>query len=511
MELNSLDVPRFQRKTVPAGNRLAGFAAIVKHFGMKIPVRRPTAVGEGHLKGGQKGQDGWRLLDARYWPGTTFAEHLEFALRHEDLDLLVIKKILEAAPAETVAAYVRSAPGGVNTRRAWFLYEWLLGKTLDLADLPKMNAVPLLDPAKYYASSGKPSSRHRVRNNLLGVAGSCAVIRRTEKLEALMAKGLGDKAQEIVGRTRAQLVMRAASFLLLADSRASFMIERESPMKSRLERWGRAVMEAGRHPLSLDEVMRLHDILIEDSRFVRPGLRTDGVFLGERDLDGDPLPEFVGARPADLPGLMADWLAANEAMRQSGIDPVLQAAATAFAFVYIHPFEDGNGRLHRCLIHHVLAERKFSPPGLLFPISAVMLDKIDRYRDVLRSHSGPLMDAIEWRTSSARNVEVLSDSADCYRYFDCTEAAEFLYECVERAVEKDLPEEIRFLRQRDEAARRVMERVEMPDDTAARLVRLIRENDGKLGKKRRENEFAKLSDEEARDIEAIVRDVYEED
>jgi hypothetical protein len=121
------------------------------------------------------------------------------------------------------------------------------------------------------------------------------------------------------------------------------------------------------------------------------------------------------------------------------------------------------------------------------------------------------MDAIEWRTSSARNVEVLGDSADRYRYFDCTEAAEFLYECVERAVEKDLPEEIRFLWQRDEAARRVMERVEMPDDTAARLVRLIRENDGTLGKKRRENEFATLSDEEARDIEAIVRDVYEED
>lgn len=511
MELTSLDVPRFQRKTVPAGNRLAGFAAIVKHFGLKFPVRRPAAVGEGHVKGGQKGQEGWRLLDARYWPGASFAEHLEFALRHEDLDLLLIKKIFEAAPVEEVEAYVRSAPLGANTRRAWFLFEWLLGKTLDIPDLPKANAVLLLDPKDYFTNAGKPSSRHRVRNNLLGVSGCCPVIRRTEKLERFLGKGLGEKAQEIVGRTRTQLVMRAASFLLLADSRASFMIERESPMKSRLERWGRAVMEAGRHPLSLEEVMRLHDILIEDSRFVKPGLRTEGVFLGERDLDGDPLPEFVGARPVDLPGLMADWLAANEAMRQSGIDAVLQAAATAFAFVYIHPFEDGNGRLHRCLIHHVLSERKFSPPGLLFPISAVMLDKIDRYRDVLRAHSGPLMDAIEWRASAARNVEVLSESADCYRYFDCTEAAEFLYECVERAVEKDLPEEIRFLRQRDEAARRVMERVEMPDDTAGRLVRLIRENEGRLGKKRRENEFSKLTDEEARDLEKIVRDVYEED
>jgi Fic family protein len=39
------------------------------------------------------------------------------------------------------------------------------------------------------------------------------------------------------------------------------------------------------------------------------------------------------------------------------------AAATAFGFVYVHPFQDGNGRIHRCLVHHVLAERKFTPPG----------------------------------------------------------------------------------------------------------------------------------------------------
>ena len=61
---------------------------------------------------------------------------------------------------------------------------------------------------------------------------------------------------------------------------------------------------------------------------------------------------------------------------------VLKAAASAFGFVYIHPFQDGNGRMHRCLIHHVLAERKFTPPGMVFPVSSVMLDRIDDYRAV---------------------------------------------------------------------------------------------------------------------------------
>jgi hypothetical protein len=45
-----------------------------------------------------------------------------------------------------------------------------------------------------------------------------------------------------------------------------------------------------------------------------------------------------------------------------------------------------------------------------------------------------------------RNIEVLNDTADLYRYFDCTDTAEFLYACVQRTVQFDLPREIDFLR-----------------------------------------------------------------
>jgi hypothetical protein len=54
-------------------------------------------------------------------------------------------------------------------------------------------------------------------------------------------------------------------------------------------------MQAGRNRITLDEIIRLHSVLIEDTRFVRAGLRPDGVFLGERDHLGDPLLEFIGA------------------------------------------------------------------------------------------------------------------------------------------------------------------------------------------------------------------------
>lgn len=499
----------FQENALPDGTKLAGWAALVHALSVNAPVRRPSCVSDKHVRGSQREEDPWHIFDKRYWPGDTFADHLSFALRHENIDLLILKRVFEAVPQADMEAFVRAAPSGIPARRAWFLYETLMGRTLDVPDAPNTPAINLLDPQEYFTGKPHLSKRHRVRDNLLGTGHFCPVIRRTKALMDFVARALATRATETVGRTGAHLVARAASFLLLADSRASFEIEGERAPRNRLERWGRAVLQAGKNKLTLQEILRLHSVLIEDTRFIQGGLRHGGVFLGERDHNGDPLPEFIGARPSDLVDLMAAMLDANDRMGDSALDPVLQAAATAFGFVYVHPFRDGNGRLHRCLIHHVLAERKFTPPGMVFPVSSVMLDRIDDYRTTLQAHSGPLMPFIDWRPTPDRNVEVLNETADLYRYFDCTVAAEFLYGCVQRTVERDLPQEIDYLRRHDEAMRRIMNTIDMPNNLAEDLIMFIRQNGGKLTKKRRESEFKKLTDDEVISLESIVRDTFE--
>ena len=512
MRLERIQTHTFQESLVPPGTKLVGWSALTQALSIQAPVRWPSCVSEKHVKGSRRETGNWRIFDQRYWPGDNFEDHLAFALRHETLDLLILKRIFDAmnkVDKRVIEAFVRATPTGAPNRRAWFFYEMLTGRLLDLPDAKEGATVDALGAATYFTGKARPSRRHRVRDNLLGTAHFCPILRRTATLEKFVAQELGNKASETIGHTRAQLMARAASFMLLADSRASFEIEGERPPRTRLERWGRAVLQAGKNALTLQEIIRLHNILIEDTRFVRAGMRPDGVFLGERDHEGDPLPEFIGAQPSDLDSLMGGMLEANGRMREGDLDPVLQAAVTAFGFVYIHPFQDGNGRLHRCLIHHVLAERKLTPPGMVFPVSSVMLDQIDQYRETLRDHSGPLMNFIEWRPTPERNVEVLNDTADLYRYFDCTKAAEFLYGCVERTVEHDLPREIDYLRRHDEALRRIMNTVEMPDSLAENLVFFIRQNKGKLGKKRRENEFAKLTEQEVTAIEAIVREEFE--
>ena len=120
------------------------------------------------------------------------------------------------------------------------------------------------------------------------------------------------------------------------------------------------------------------------------------------------------------------------------------------------------------------------------------------------------MEFIQWRPTPKRNVEVLNDTADLYRYYDCTAEAEFLFACVARTVDHDLPREIDYLQRYDEARRRIMDRVDMPDRLADDLILFIRQNKGRLSAKRRRKEFAALTDSEVLDIEAIIREAFAE-
>jgi hypothetical protein len=190
------------------------------------------------------------------------------------------------------------------------------------------------------------------------------------------------------------------------------------------------------------------------------------------------------------------------------LDAVIAAAMLAFGFVYIHPFEDGNGRIHRYLIHHILARRGYNPPGVHFPVSAAILTRIDEYRAVLESYSRRLLPVIAWQPTAANNVRVLNDTADFYRFFDATPHAEFLYACVRQTIERDLPDETKFLENFDRFRTLVESIVDMPDRTLNNLFGFLRQSRGRLSKRAREKEFAALTDDETRTIEQAYSDLF---
>lgn len=128
----------------------------------------------------------------------------------------------------------------------------------------------------------------------------------------------------------------------------------------------------------------------------------------------------------------------------------------------------------------MLAERGFNPPGLVFPVAATILERIESYRAVLEDHSQRLLPLVEWEATDRCNVRILNDTGDFYRYFDATPHAEFLYGCVQETIEQELPKEIDFLRNYDTFRGRIGELIDMPDRTIDLLFRLLQQNGGKL-------------------------------
>ena len=220
------------------------------------------------------------------------------------------------------------------------------------------------------------------------------------------------------------------------------------------------------------------------------------------------MPVHISARPEDLPSLVNGLLEFNTRSAE-GLDPVAAAAALAFALVYIHPFVDGNGRIHRYLVHHVLAERGFTPSGVVFPVSAVILRRMAGYRDVLQQHSQKLLPLIDWEATADGNVRVRGETADLYRYFDATPHAEYLFGCVQATLEHDLPREAALLQAHDRFATRVQELVDLPARTLDLLFRFLRQNQGRLSQRARTRELKALTAEEVATIEAIYHDEFE--
>ena len=406
------------------------------------------------------------MLTPRHRPDATLTAQLTFAIKWEGVDLAVLAQLFRRIDPGDITALVAATPTGSFARRIWFLYEWLTGTRLDLPDAGKVRLADVVDAGQQFAlREGQASTRHRVLNNLPGTPAFCPMVWRSPVLVEAAAKGLDARARTAIGRVRPDLLARAAAFLLLNDSKSSFAIEGERPSGTRAARWGQAIAEAGQTELSLLELDRLQRIVIGDARFVKLGVREEGGFIGVHDRDsGDPIPDHITARADDLANLLAGIVAYGARALAGGYDPVAAAAALAFGFVYVHPYVDGNGRLHRWLIHHVLAAAHYNPPGLVFPISAAILRQIDAYRRVLESVSRPLLPFIEWHRTEDGNVEVTNDTAAYYRFFDATAQAEFLYACVEQTIEEDLPREVAFLVSFDRFSQAIEEMVDMPAD-----------------------------------------------
>lgn len=504
----SLKASVFQGRKIPEEGTIVGYAAIIYALDLELPT--PSIISLISTKNRKYKKGGWNVLTPKHNPEDSLYKYLVFALKHEGINLLFFKKLFSKLSENEIIEILKIEPTGQYSRKIWFLYEWLFNKKLDISNADvKIKYTQILGEKLQYSTRGINSPRHRIINNLPGTRDFCPLIFKTEKLNANTDENLTGDKNNYLKSIHKDVLQRASAFLLLRDSKASFTIEGEKPGNNRAMRWGRAIGQAGSKPLSKDELVRLQQIVIENSRFTRMGFRKKGGFVGDHDrITGEPIPDHISARWQDLDQLTEGLLATSDILETEEYDPILAATTIAFGFVFIHPFEDGNGRIHRYLIHHMLARKNMTQQGVIFPVSASILNHIDDYRKVLEDYSHPLLDYIKWKETSDHNVKVTNETIDYYRYYDATKQAEFMYACVEDTIEHVIPQEVRYLQHYDEFKKYIDNTFEMPDNMVALLVRFLEQNDGQISTRAKKQEFEMLSQQEIKDIENCYSEIF---
>jgi Fic family protein len=484
-----------------------GLLFIIKNLDLNVP---PPAVRSKIVSGARRtvAEDDivYEYYPKSYAPQEGLYGHIKFALRYEPVDPGVYRALFGKLGAGWFEEQIKTEPTGIYARRLWYLYESLTGRKLNLKEVPATRYVDLLDNKLQFTGTVRKVSRQRINDNLYGTGDYCLLIRRTEKLKRLREIDLTERTAGLFKGTDPHLLARAVQFLYTKETKSSFAIEGERVSKRRGERFVSALRRSADFDIaSKMDYIELQNLIV-DPRYREEDWRQVQNFVGQTMSDFREHVYFVSPKPEDVAGLMENWMDFIERVGGKDSDAVGLAAAASFGFVFIHPFEDGNGRIHRFLIHHFLSGGGFTPEGVIFPVSAVMLRHRRRYDKILESYSSAIMPFIDYAVDRSGGLTVKNDTADLYRYWDATRFVEYLYECVIETIDTDLKEEIGFLKIFDRALEAVSEIVEMPDARAALLVKLIMQNKGRLSKRKRDK-FSELIREEINEIEDAIRQI----
>lgn len=301
------------------------------------------------------------------------------------------------------------------------------------------------------------------------------------------------------------LYERAVNYLSLSETRSSYAIERETPSSDKQERFVQLLRRVGETAaVSEAWLVDLQNAIVRDVYSQEASYRTTQNWLE----DGLGRITFFPPPPEDLRRAMKGWEAfVNDTSRCE--HALVKTACAAFGFVYLHPFLDGNGRLHRFLIQHVLAPSSPLTGGALVPVSAVILKHIPEYLSVLSGFSRPVTQLWRYQRGDATPVVVHSPGGRAYRFVDATAEVAFLHRMIRRAVEDEIPRELAWLSGYDKAYQQLDAELDLPNKDLSALIRMIQSNNGVLSENRRK-QYVHVPTQILDRIEQIVREAFKQ-
>lgn len=496
-----------------SGRTYLGYEALIRQYQLRVPpLRRVFLVTERTLATRTVNADNEEFIELplqRIVDTDSVVWQLSFAMKREHMNLTVLGALFEVTEVlEAVGTWLRDKPSSKYARMAGHLVTWLTGHEFDYVLPAGSPRVALLDPKQYVTGPAMSDPKFGIVNNLLGSKFFSPLIRRTEKLQAILDAGLASKVTDALGAIEPEMRARAVDYLYLSETRSTYSIEDEIPDNNRAAKFRRLLEQAGAPGLLTEE-----QLCQWQSQIVSP-LSTEYEFRSTQNWLSRAgrlrnIADFIPPPAEHVRPMMTALSALASGASTGQLDPVLAATCASFGMVFVHPFLDGNGRLHRFLLHHVLRQAGFTPAGVVLPLSARMLKQMDRYAALLKSYSRSRTELLEYMLDSDSGT-ILVRSAQplwLYAYFDATDACEFILECCQLCIEEDLLTEVAYLRAHDATVKDLETWLDMRQSALNTLIGVIVQGNGTLSKSKRKLVDG-LSDGEIRRIEATVTEHF---
>lgn len=451
------------------------------------------------------------IYGAKYAPlQDCITAHLEFALKYDDFNLDFMQAVFVRTSPDEIIDYIQNNPSGKYSRKIGFLYEWLTGKQLDIEPEIAGNYIDLLEKDSYIIGNPRKNSRWRINDNLLGEPDFCPIVRKNAAIEAYLKIDFKEEIENLKAEYAPEIFNRATQYLYRKETKSSYEIEQENPTPDRMNRFVNLLYEAGKAPaeevLSEENITKLQNAIV-DTRYKQAGYRDFQNYIGQSNYRMEEIYHYI-CPPPQMVRSMMNALALTE-QKTRGVSPVIRAALVSFGFVFIHPFLDGNGRIHRFLIHDMLTRDGFVGKDVIIPVSAHLLSNMQEYDAALEAYSKPLMKTVQF-TKDEKGVLIITNPDEVEAYFkypDLTLQATFLAKAIKDTIQQDLSDELLFLERYDEFKKELLALIDMPDKRANDVIVYIHQNKGTFPNRRKKN-FPEITEKEFAVIEHIYQSVF---
>ena len=501
--------------------QLAGYTYLIEELGLSLPpLGLELAVGDKAIDEIKPyGSVRIKLLAKNKKVGSNPFEQIETAINYQGIRLAYLVPIFEKLDDELLSKYIKKKPQAVNRRCIWYLYEWLTNEKLDIEN-SMSNYAHLLDDEFYYTSeNGIKNSRTRIINNMLGNKEFCPMIRKTPEVLNYEKKDLMEMAQEKLNNLHSainpELLGRSIEYLYTKETKSSTEIEKESTPTAKMRKFYRVLKTSGAINLSKKRLIDIQNEIVRSEK-KDDDYRDEEIYVGETRLtwrDGfEENIHFIGPKHTSVPDMMNGFLNMHKSLLlDNTLPPMMHAAIVSFGFVYIHPFSDGNGRIHRYLIHDVLKSRITTEQDFIIPVSATILQRVKDYDKVLEYISKPVMALIDYEIDEKDHSITINNDIDyMYRYPDLTPHVIFLYKMMEASISGDLIQEVLYIVKYDGVKKIIEEKFDIPNKELNLFIQLALQNKGTISKKKRKKFAGWIDDKQLAALEKMICTLLED-